>query len=165
MFSRARIATLVVLVAAGLMLASGAYAQGPSPQTANMPVQANVVARCSVSAATLDFGTYDVFSGANLDAAAALTLTCTRGAATTITLGNGLHVAGTQRQLLGPAAAVLPYNLYSDNGRTTAWPALGVAYAAPDRAAHAVTVYGRLTGGLDVPVGNYTDTVVVTVTF
>jgi spore coat protein U-like protein len=164
MFSRARIATLVVLVAAGLMLASGAYAQGPSPQTANMQVQATVVARCSVSAGMLDFGNYDTFSAPNIDAQTNLSLTCTRGAATTITLGNGLHYA-TQRNLLGPSAAVLPYFLYSDTGRTTAWPALGVAYSAPDRAAHNVAVYGRVTGGLDVPVGVYNDTVVVTVTF
>jgi|WetSurMetagenome_2_1015567.scaffolds.fasta_scaffold81138_1 spore coat protein U-like protein len=166
---RARIATFVVLVAGALLMASSAaQAQtGSSPQTANMAVSATVVSRCSVTAGALDFGNYDVFTAANIDAMANLAVTCTRGAATTITLGNGLHVSGSQRNLAGPGTPVpvLPYNLYTDIARNTAWPAAGVAYTAADRASHNVAVYGRLTGGLDVPVGSYTDTVVVTVTF
>jgi spore coat protein U-like protein len=163
MFSRARIVTLVLL-AAGVVLASAssAQAQGPSPQTAPMQVTANVVTRCTVSAAPLAFGDYNTFSAAPLDALTNLALRCTRGAVTTITLNDGVNGV---RNMAGPGSALLPYSLYSDSRRTTAWPAAGMAWTAPDRTSHNIPVYGRIAADIDVPPGAYADTVTVTVSF
>jgi spore coat protein U-like protein len=61
----------------------------------------------------------------------------------------------------------LSYFLYSDAGWTTVWAntvGTGVAHTGTATAT-AITVYGQVTAGQNVPAGSYSDTVVATVTF
>ena len=64
---------------AGSFLTSGAALADTA--TANMPVQMVIAASCTVSAATLNFGTQTLIDiGADIDASANLTVTCTNDA-------------------------------------------------------------------------------------
>ena len=148
--------------------------------TNNLLVTATVANSCAINSATaLAFGTYDPV-GANSASVGTdltannglLTITCTRSASTTITLGQGINPANGStdtaplRQMkLGNY--VLAYTLYQDAGHTSDWGnTLGtavqrIASGGPD----SITVYGVVPRGQSVPAGSYTDIVVVTVTF
>jgi spore coat protein U-like protein len=169
-----RIATL------GLgLLVLGAVAAGPalaqtSPQTDNMAVSATVTDNCTISAGALAFGNYNPINATDVDAEATLTLTCTLDASATITLGQGANADGTSTAAIPVRRMLfedkfLTYDLFSDSGRTLVWQAeggTGVAYTGIGSVDTSVQVFGRIPGGQStLPTGDYTDTVVVTITF
>jgi spore coat protein U-like protein len=136
---------------------------------ANMTVMANVAPSCQLSSVpTIDFGTLDPLI--NNDAQGDITWVCTNGSNTVIRLdGGGAGDIGA-RAMAG--AGSLPYQLYTDNARTTVFgdgatgdtvPVAGVGYASPGN----VTVYGRVAqaDAAVAPNGNYSDTVQVTIVF
>ncbi|MBH1971772.1 spore coat protein U domain-containing protein [Moraxellaceae bacterium AER2_44_116] len=134
--------------------------------TDNLAVSATVIANCSIDAATtpLAFGNYDaVVANASTpkDAAASVDVTCTDGAVgVTLSAGNGTAFSGTRRMSSG--ANRLPYELFSDAGRTAAFAAEPVT---ADGSLQTIDVYGRIPAANTAPVGAYTDTLVMTVTF
>ena len=78
---------------------------------------------CTASNITLNFGTYDVLSGAPHDAAGSFTVSCVSTVAQdrTVTYSAGLAVAPV-RQLAPPAGADrLAYDVYVDPARTQPW--------------------------------------------
>ena len=164
---KSRLVLAAVTAGALAMVANPLLAAlGPSPQTANLPVTANIQARCSVSAATVAFGTYD--PTANSDQNGSITIQCTKSTAATISLDEGAAPAG--RQMAGPGTDTLTYELYSDVAGGTVWGSGNggstVAYNAATSAATTLTVFGRIPlGQNNAGVGNYSDTVTVTVTF
>ena len=147
-------------------------------QQANLPVTASVSANCAIATSAVAFGAYDpavANASAALDGQGSVSVTCTSGASTTVTLGQGANAntgstaAVPLRRMSdgGGTPNYLSYFLYSENTRTTVW-----GDTAPTGLAHtgtgtltALTVYGRVTAGQNVPTGNYADTVVATVTF
>jgi spore coat protein U-like protein len=137
--------------------------------TASLAVSASVSNSCTISTTALAFGAYDPIGGAAVDNTGGLVITCNKNTGSTIGLALGAHAAGSVRNMVGaPTADLLAYELYSDAGRTAIWGnAAGswVSYTAPDKNPHTVTVYGRVTGGQDVSVGAYSDSVLATVTF
>jgi spore coat protein U-like protein len=122
---------------------------------------------CSVSAQGVDFGSYDPFGRNNLDGAGNIALTCDPGVTYTITLSNGSGPYAGRVMTNGPYS--LHYNLYTDASRLFVWgdgnggtaTVSGSGAAAPVN----VTIYGRIPAGQNARVGNYSDNVVVTVTF
>ena len=168
MFSRTQGVALAVLVAAALLGAPGvAQAQYTSTATATFNVRATVAKNCTVSATSLDFGTYDAVTGTAVDQASAVSVTCTKNTATRIDLNDGAN--GTRRMASATSGDFLSYELYQDNGRTTRWGAgdgNGYLWTAPDRSPHSLTVYGRVTANQNVAAAaDYTDTVTVTVNY
>lgn len=158
---------------AGLLFSGQADA---ATATANLAVSATVSASCSISTSALAFGAYDPV-GANasapLDASGAVIVTCTNGASTTVTLGQGTHAntgstdAAPLRRMKDAGTNFLSYTLYQDAGRTTSWAntsGTGVGHTGAGSATN-IAVYGRIAGGQNVAPGSYTDTVVATVTF
>jgi spore coat protein U-like protein len=121
----------------------------------------------------LGFGTYDPL-GANktqdLFTEADISVTCTKDAATTISLSSGGHAAGGTRQLTDGAATphFLTYSLYSDPTRTAAWGdgtlAAVLSYAGTG-ASDTVKVYGKIEKSQLAAPGDFTDTVTATITF
>ncbi|WP_107852345.1 Csu type fimbrial protein [Oceanimonas marisflavi] len=152
-------------------LVSSAYAS--STATDNLSVTATVVANCSLSTSSLSFGDYDPLSG-SVAGTGGVSVTCTRGTAATITLGQGANAdtgstddAPVRRMKKSDSADYLPYQLYSDNTRTTVWANTndtGIAHTG-DGTSASLTVYGQIAAGQNVPPGSYSDTVVVTVTY
>ena len=143
--------------------------------TANLGVTADVTDNCTIDTSNVAFGNYDPIvanSSAALDGTGTVTVRCTLGDADpVITLDPGANAIGgtaaaPARNMLS-GAATLSYTLYSEPTRTTVWgnTALsGLAYTGTGTAENR-TVYGRIAGGQNVPAGNYSDTVVATVTF
>ena len=162
------------LVAASVLALGVANAfAGSTPDSFN--VTADVVANCLVSSTDLVFGNYDPIGvndsvGSHVDAASAITSTCTLGSSTTVSIDDGGYANATAftRNMNfndGSNDYFLGYELYTNAGRTTAWTdVLGVGTGA----AVPVDVYGRIPKGQDpltLKVGSYADVLNVTVSF
>lgn len=133
----------------------------------NMQVQAEVVANCAITVVNLDFGNYDpIVTHRNatdwLESDGTVTTECTQGSGPKITLtsASGFKMAN--------GANTLDYTLHVDSGSGTAgaaWNPAGEAVTASGFTPVDTLVFGKLAGGQDKPVGVYTDTVVVDITF
>ena len=143
-------------------------ALGTSPLTTTLPISASIAARCQVSAAGIAFGLYD--PTANSDANGSITIQCTKGTAATISLDEGLFGAGRQMTRTAAPLDTLTYELYSDVAGGTVWgtgnSGAAVVYNAASSASSTLTVFGRIPLNQNsASVGDYADTVTVTVTF
>jgi spore coat protein U-like protein len=112
---------------------------------------------CTVSATTIAFGSVNVLAGAAVDTTSTITVTCSGGAGTgqrlCISIGAGSAGDATSRQLVGPGAATLRYDLYTDSARTVLWGSwqtgydtAGVQLDVAQNSTTPVTVYARLFG-------------------
>jgi spore coat protein U-like protein len=139
-------------------------------------VTASVTANCTITTAPVAFGAYDPVSAnatSALNGAGTVSVTCTNGATTAVTLGQGSNAAGGStaaapaRRLNDGGANYLTYSLYSNTGRTTIWgDTVGTSVAHTGTGTlTALTVYGAVDAGQNVPAGSYSDTVVATITF
>jgi spore coat protein U-like protein len=150
--------------AAAMVVATSANAA-----EANLAVSADVQATCSVSAATLAFGTYDTISGAAVDQATPIEFTCSNGTTYSVSLGNGLHYDSTAltRRMNHSGAGLaaddyLTYKLYEGTGTTTPWDGMS---GSSTGASQSVNVTGQIDAGQTTSkAGTYADTVVITVT-
>lgn len=156
------------------VLAGLGHGAGAGTSTSNMNVTATVVSSCSITAGTLAFSPYDAVTGAQVDGTAALSVSCSKGALTSITLGQGTNPAlGSSdaiplRRMKDSGTNMLSYFLYSDPTRLLLWGntlLTGVAYIPSTSAPTNVTVYGRISALQDVPAGSYSDVVVATISF
>lgn len=170
------------LLATALVVA-GVSSAHAATTTTSFQVTANVSGKCLTASATaLAFGAYDPV-GANasaaLDQTNTISVRCTKGTTATVTLDDGVNqttgstdAVPLRRMVHGTdTTAFLAYELYSDSGRTQTWgntaaTGKGFTHALLASQATVLTVYGRVPGGqADAIVGNYSDTVAVTVTF
>ena len=168
---------VILLVSLGLMVAPLAFAGSATSANAANNVTSTVIANCKINTFALAFGNYDPavlnVAGTPLDATTTINVFCTKGVVGTVTLGTGANAAGALRNMLGPAAALLNYEVYKDSGRLTIWNASVLAnenQATSTSATVALgtpgfTAYGRIPGGQDVAVGTYNDTLQATVNF
>jgi spore coat protein U-like protein len=128
-----------------------------------------VASNCRIAVSDLSFGAYDpivTHAGSNLDAAALLTVTCTKGIAVNVLMDDGSHeVAGVRRMVSG--AQNISYALYRDASRSRQWERGNVVAARAEGVFTPTTlgVYGRIPAGQVVPAGAYSDTVTATVDF
>jgi len=142
--------------------------------------RARAAMNCSVTSATMLFGSYDVYAGA-LAGTGSIALTCSGGGSptplATLDAGHGTiadrYMACVSGSCVtGFSSDQLHYNLYTDAGHTTVWGATGVP-STPTGCKNVTctwTVYGLIPGAVaggtnDVAVGGYTDSIVVTVDY
>lgn len=136
-------------------------------------------ASCSASAAPTLFGTYNPLSASANLSTGSVTVTCGINSIAilqsyTVALSTGGSASYAPRRMHA-GANTLQYQLYRDAGRTSVWGD-GTAGSAvvsggfllsvlvPVSATH--TVYGRIPAlQTSVPVGSYTDTITVTVSY
>lgn len=121
------------------------------------------------------FGAYDgVVANAStaLDAMATVISSCTSGAAALITMNAG-NSAGSGsddvpvRRMTSEAGDYLVYQVYSDDSRKTVWGnavPTGVALTGTGLP-QTLTVYGSIPSAQMVPEGDYSDQIVVTITY
>ncbi|MDB6106074.1 MAG: Sigma-fimbriae tip adhesin [Gammaproteobacteria bacterium] len=166
------------LMAAGMAaLAMGTVSStDAATATSNLAVTASVSANCTIITALVAFGAYDPVSAnatTALNGTGTVSVTCTNGATTTVTLGEGANAGGGStaaapaRRLKDGGTDFLTYSLYTDTGRTAVWgdtAGTGLAHTGTGTLT-ALTVYGAVNAGQNVPAGNYSDTVVATITF
>jgi spore coat protein U-like protein len=159
----------ITLGAAALSLVVGgaAFAQSVG---AELGVSATVTNNCTIAATpTVAVGNYNTLAS-TINQTGTLAVTCTQGAVATIAMdagANGASATGTTRAMTD-GSHFLSYELYSNPGRTMVWGTAANAViedAAPSSAPVDYTVYASVPGAQDVPSGDYTDSVAVTVSF
>jgi spore coat protein U-like protein len=145
----------------GLTVLAGGMAMATN-STANMAVSASVSNNCTISAGSLAFGAYDPIvtnAATALPGTATLSVTCTNGASTVITLGQGTNAGGAStdaapvRRLKGDLGAdsvknFLNYSLTQDGGGSTTWgntAGTGASYTGSG-STESVTVFGSIAG-------------------
>ena len=169
-----------LLLALACAAAAGSAFAGPSPQSANFQVTANVASSCTVSATNIAFGAYDpadVNATTPRDASGTVSVRCTRGTSTAVaSLTQGANAAAGStcasplRQMNGGGTLRLRYDIYQDAGRATVWGCDATTVQAiptftSSLTPATLTTYGRIPAGQDAAIGSYTDTVQVSVTF
>ncbi len=132
---------------------------------------ASAHAACSLSSAAIAFGNYDPISLTPLDTAGAVVYRCggsDHNIIITLSRGGGTSFA-TRRMVNG--AEQLFYNLYRDAACTIIWgDGTGgtQAYTISNPQYNqdtTVPMFGRAPAGQNVSVGNYSDTITVTLIF
>lgn len=147
---------------------------------AALPQAALAVTTCSASSASMGLGTYRGDSSLPADSVGTVVMRCTRdggpqNVAITLALGPSATsgtIAG--RQLLQAGGSdLLGYNLYRDVLRQNLWgDAVGVNTVTrnvniPNKSTVDVTfnIYGRMPGLQNVYIGNYGDSLLMTVSY
>lgn len=164
----------VLVLAAGLLASTTSRAACVSLLSAG-------TCSATVSATALPFGNYDPNSGTAKDVASTLTVSATVYGASvlttisyTISLGTGVSGSIADRRMTGGTGGPsLAYNLYTTTNRDVVWGTNGVSDSLSALAillgtpiSKTYTVYGRVPPSQYVsPGADYTDTVVVTVTY
>lgn len=135
---------------------------------------------CTGSNANLSLGTYEAYQSTNLDSSGVVTVNCSRDggpATTTVTIGlgaslNSSSIANRQLKITG-GSDVLAYNFYRDVnrgavlGNTAGVDTVSLTQHIPNNStlAFSFSVFGRINALQDVRSGNYTDTLVLTISF
>jgi spore coat protein U-like protein len=159
-------------LAGAVLLALCGSAQAASPASTTFGVSASVAANCLVTAGNIAFGAYD--GTAAKSASQDLKVRCTNNLPYTVKLSSG---GGTFAQrLLTSGSDTLQYNLFTEAGFSNIWgdgiggtvsvPGLGAGMSATKEQTH--TIFGSLPNSAanqDAPVGNYADTITVTVEY
>ena len=159
-------AGVAALVAGFVGLAQSTVEAGSA--TSGFTVSATVSANCTISSGALAFGAYDPVvanASTNLDQTSTITVACTKGSTSTVSLDNGSNASGSTRRMKS-GTVYLTYEMYNDSARSVVWNSTNtVSYTAASKAATGLTLYGRVAAGQDVPSGSYTDSVVATINF
>lgn len=154
----------------GVGLLTSGFAVHAATQTTSFNVTASVVSACSVSAANLAFGNYDPLAATNTDGTTTITVTCSLLAPYNLGVSAGSYGTGVsaRKMQIGSGTDTLNYSLFRDALRTLNWgvtigtdtlSGVGTGLAVP------TLVYGRIPSAQNAPVGSYSDTVTVTVTY
>jgi len=125
-------------------------------------------ASCKINANPVNFGAYDVFSSAPLDAASTIKVNCSPGNTSyTIALESGLNGPINNRRLRSATSNdYLNYNLYIDTSRTIIWgDGTGNSQTVTSNKNQPTTVYGRIPANQNVSIGSYSDSVTIRVDF
>jgi len=148
----------------GSLLLSPSYLQASSSETAELDVTAEVVAACNVSTSSVSFGDY---SFEEVTAQGSIDVQCTNGTEYAIALDGGSSGDVANRHM-EDGANTLNYALFSDSGFENSWGETEGTDTISDTGNGETQnhpVHGRIDADQTSPVGNYQDTVNVTVTF
>lgn len=140
--------------------------------TTTFQVTATVSAGCTISATNHDFGIYTPSSLTdNINGTNTVTATCTLGVPYSIGLDAGIGTGATtasRKMTRAGGTELLEYSLYQSADRLVVLGnTLGIDVITGLGTGLAIghTVFGKITAGQNVPVGNYVDTVTATITF
>lgn len=147
---------MVVFIVLGVLAAGGAA----WADTNTLTVSANVRGTCKFVSrtSTLNFGTLDPSTPVLVNGSGTTTFWCTKNVAGgTFEIGDGLNWNGSNRQMVGPGGDLIPYSL------TAAFD--GLANGGPN-VTRTVTFSGSVLADdyIAKSAGNYSDTVVLTLT-
>lgn len=162
------IVSYAMLAAAGVLalgLASRASAQ-TTTKTATFPVTATVQATCLISAAPLNFGTYN---GAVNDTKSNVTITCTNTTPYDVGLDAGTTTGSsvTTRAMVAGGVSLF-YKLSQNAFNGTNWgntQGTDTAHGTGNGSAQTLTVYGEIPAGQYVAPGDYSDLITASVIY
>jgi spore coat protein U-like protein len=143
-------------------------------KSSSFTVSASVGKNCIIGAGNLELGEF--IGDNNLAAESDITVRCTAGTTFTIALDDGVTGTYAGRRMVGPGGDFLVYNLYTANTYAAVWgdgtsntatvPGAGAGMGSTSAVTR--TVYGRLLAvdnGGPVEEGDYSDTIVATITY
>lgn len=159
-------------VCATLLLASALPARTATASN-TFQVTATVISACTISGATLNFGSsIDPLATATpLDASSTLSVVCTNTTPYTVALDAGQNAGGATNfgaRSMKSGSYTLGYQLYLDAGRSSVWgngTGSSVHSGTGTGSTQNLTIYGRLPSLANVVPGAYTDTVTVTISY
>ena len=129
-------------------------------------------AACTISTLPITFGNYDVFTTVDLDSASTVTVSCDQRVRVEVAIGSSSHSGGFEpRQMKHISGTdLLDYNLYTRANRNRIWgDGTGNTRTLSQRVRNNrptnLSVYGRIPAGQDISVGQYSDTLVVTINY
>ncbi len=127
---------------------------------------------CNVSTTPVNFGNYDTFSAAPLDATGTITVLCTTRERVTIAIGPSPNSGGFDPRMMRFISGneLFSYNLYTRANHNRIWgDGSGRTRTKRRRVRRnrpwVNTVYGRIPPLQDVSAGTYSDTLTVTITW
>ena len=133
--------------------------------------EAHAAPSCTISSTSVNFGSYNVFTGSATDSTGSVTINCNGSAHNIIvTLSQGASSTFNPRTMQ-KGGETLTYNLYRDAARTTIWgdgtggTSTYTNANPPNNGDVNLTVYGRVPAGQDVSAGTYSDTVAAVINF
>jgi spore coat protein U-like protein len=136
--------------------------------TTGFTVSVTLAPSCAVSASPLGFGAVGLLTG-NADATTNLSVTCTYTTPYSVSLSAGnAPGATTSTRAMTNGSAEVYYFLYQDAAHSQNWGSnLGVDTVAGvgTGSAQSLSVYGRVPPQTTPTIGNYSDTIVVTVNY
>jgi spore coat protein U domain-containing protein, fimbrial subunit CupE1/2/3/6 len=127
---------------------------------------------CSLTSTSIAFGSYDIFSPSPLDSLGQIIFRCgNNDHNVSISLDKGGAPSFNPRRMLN-GGNTLNYNLYKDAARTVIWgdgtggtQNFFVQNPQPNNRDISVPIYGRIPAGQGATVGNYSNTLTVTINF
>lgn len=165
----------------GVFIVSASWAVNDKTLTSNATqIKIQIVNGCllnnvstgTAALGTLNFGdiykTNTLKDGVTASGNGNILLRCTPGTTAKITLGAGLYGTGTgnRKMRLVTGTSTLNYQLYTSSDRLTVWDDVqGLSIAFSDSATKTFPVYGRVLAQSTPPSGQYTDQIIVTVTY
>lgn len=169
----------LVTLGLALLVAAPAFA---ATAPVNVGVSANIAANCTITSTPVAFLAYDPIvtnASSPLNGSGSVTITCTKGATTFLSLDLGGNANVNQRRMSDLVPNYMNYELYQPPNTTpgvacsyagpTVWGTAGANLftpaAAPSKAARTYNICGQVAAGQDLPAGSFTDTVVATVNF
>ncbi|WP_417722386.1 spore coat U domain-containing protein [Salipiger sp.] len=155
-------------VALALTFVTAMPAAAAESTTANLGVTAVVADTCILTAGTaLAFATINTTQASNETVPGLVTVVCTATRpGITVTLGSGENASGGKRQMESTGGDMLPYDIFTDSGHSSAVAVDGKLYDGAVNAAIpvALPVYGQIPAG-NYNAGAYTDTILVTLSY
>lgn len=128
-----------------------------------LDVSLRVLPGCSVTAAPLAFVAE---AGADSEAEAPIDVQCAGNTSVALSLDSGINALGAQRQLVNESGTTVPYAIYTDPARTRSWQGEQIRTDTGEDGLLQLVAYGRIEArDTAVAVGDYRDTVTVTLTF
>jgi spore coat protein U-like protein len=118
----------------------------------------------NLGATAVAFGTYNVFTAADLTGVGTISYSCPPPLAPVVAISASSNGAYRPRQMTS-ATDVLDYELYADAAMTVVWGTGADTQAVASGNGKTVSVYAKLFQQQDASVGAYTDTVTVTFNF
>jgi len=159
----------------GVLLALASLPPPTASQTftadSAMPVKVEIIQACSVSAADLDFGHYNLAAPAPARGQTTIQLNCGIGVVAELSLDNGLSPgANTSRRRMRQETGNdrLDYDLFQDAARTVHWgdkSGVDTREVVTTGVQQAVPIYGEIPAGQRAGDGTYSDEITVRVQF
>ena len=121
--------------------------------------------KCTLTITNVAFGSYDVFVKTNTTSTGSVQVSCNQILSYTVSMSAG---SGTlTSRVMKSGSYQLDYNLYTNATYTTIWGdgTSGTSTVSATAIGATYTVYGQIPALQNVPVGSYSDTITVTVTY
>ena len=131
-----------------------------------------VYAACTVSTTSINFGSYDFLSSAAETGTGSITLSCSPQANVQIAIGASFNSGGFYPRMMQHDVSndTLDYNIYTSAAMMQVWGDGTHGTATVDsrnvrKSNSPIIVYGKIVPLQNVPAGNYSEPLIVTITY